>query len=101
MATTAKVLYRGAASTTTSTTLYTVPSATTAVVTNIVVSNSSASDQTFTMAIDGVEIHSATSISANSSIYIDLKQVIDAAGTITGGASATSVAIHVSGAEIV
>lgn len=100
MATTAKVLYRGAASTTTTTTLYTVPSATTAVVTNIVVSNASGSAATFTLALDSVAFATTVTVGAYDSTIFDIKQVLDAADTITGGASVTDVSFHISGVEI-
>ena len=103
MATTTKALARTAAATS-STTLYTVPnSSTTTVVTNIAVTNTAASLATFTINIDGVAIQSGSSVSANSTVYIDLKQVIPANATpktITGFASATTVNFHISGVEI-
>lgn len=99
MATTAKALFRGAA-TTTSTTLYTVPSATTTIVTNIVVDNTSASAQTFTINLDGIALLSSAAIDANASAFFDLKQALAATKTITGLASATSVTFHISGVEI-
>ncbi len=95
-----KVLFRGAATTNTATTLYTTPSSTTTVITNIVVTNTSASAQTFTMALAGTAINTTTAIAANSSAYIDVKQVLATTNTITGGASATSVNFHISGMEI-
>lgn len=104
MAVTAKTLYRGAASTTTTTTLYTVPnSSTTTVVTNILVTNTAATAGTFTLTIDGVDIATAAAIAANSTAFIDLRQVIPANATpktIKGGASATSINFHISGVEI-
>ena len=104
MATTTKALFRGAATTTTSTTLYTVPTTSTnTVVTNIVVSNTATSASTVTMAIDGVNILPTVSVAANSIATFDVKQVIPANATpkvITGGASTTAVAIHISGVEI-
>lgn len=100
MATTTKALFRGAATTNTTTTLYTVPSATTAVVTDILVANTSGSAQTFTLALDGVSIATAVALGANDSTSISLKQVLATTKTITGGASATSVTIHISGVEI-
>ena len=100
MATTTKVLFRGAATTTTSTTLYTVPAATTAVVTNIAATNTSASDATFTLSLGGSELQSATTVPANTTAYIDLKQVLDATDTIQGGASVVDVNFHISGVEI-
>jgi uncharacterized metal-binding protein len=105
MAVTAKVLARTAASLTTTTVLYTVPTTTTStVVTNIAVTNTAGSAGTFTLAIDGIALHTTTAIAANTTVYIDCKQVIPANATpktITGGASATSINFHVSGVEIV
>lgn len=100
MAYTAKALYRGAASTTTTTTLYTVPAATTTIVTNCVITNTTGTAGTFTLTLDGIDIHTATAISGNSSIYIDLKQPLAATKIIKGGASATTINFHISGMEI-
>jgi hypothetical protein len=100
MANTAKALFRGAATTTTTTTLYTVPASTTAIVTNIVITNTSSTAYTFTLSLDDVAIHTATSIAGNSTIYIDTKQVLAAAKIIKGGASNTAVNFHISGMEI-
>ena len=105
MANTAKSLFRGAATTNTATVFYTVPTtSTTTVVTNIAVTNTAASAGTFTLAIDGVALHTTTAIAANTTVYIDCKQVIPANATpktITGGASATTINLHISGMEIV
>lgn len=100
MPVTSKALFRGAATTNTGTTLYTVPSATTAVVTDILVANTSASSQTFTIALAGTAIATTVSVGANDTTSISLKQVLTATQTITGGASATSVNLHISGVEI-
>lgn len=104
MATTTKVLARTAASLTTTTVLYTVPASTTAVVTNIAVVNTSATAATFTLALGPsagqVALHTTTAIAANSTAYIDLKQVLLTTNTITGGASAVTVNFHISGVEI-
>lgn len=100
MATTTKVLFRGAATTTTSTTLYTVPAQKTAVVTNVAVTNTSNADVTFTMSLDDVVLQNETTIPADTTAYIDLKQVLNAGDTIKGGASATTVNFHISGVEI-
>jgi hypothetical protein len=99
MATTSKVLFRGAASTS-SATLYTTPSATTTVVTNIAITNTAASSATFTLLLDDVEIQKDSTVAANTTAYIDLKQVLDATDTIKGLASATTVDFHISGVEI-
>ncbi len=100
MANTAKALFRGAATTTTTTTLYTVPASTTTIVTNIAVVNTSSTAYTFTMSLDDVAIHTATSIAGNSTVYIDCKQVLGTTKTIKGGASNTAVNFHISGMEI-
>jgi hypothetical protein len=103
MAVTSKVLARTAAATS-STTLYTQPNTSTiTVVTNINVTNTTTAAATFTISIDSVALHSASTLSANSTAYLDLKQVMpasDPAKTITGEASTTGVNFHISGVEI-
>lgn len=104
MAVLTKALFRGAATTTTTTVLYTVPASTTAIVTNIAVTNTSSSSQTFTLGMgtagSNTALHTTAPIAANTTVYIDLKQVLSATNTVTGGASATSVNFHISGVEI-
>ena len=99
MAVTSKVLARTAAATS-STLLYTVPSSTTAIVTNIAVCNNAASAGTFTLLLNDIELQKDTAIAANSTIYIDLKQVLPTTQTIKGLASATTIDFHISGVEI-
>jgi polyisoprenoid-binding protein YceI len=99
MATVTKALFRGAAATS-SATLYTVPSSTTTVVTNIAVVNTAGSAGTFTLFLDDVDLHTTTAIAANSTVYIDLKQVLATTKTIKGLASATTIDFHISGVEI-
>jgi hypothetical protein len=99
MATVTKALARTAAATS-STTLYTVPSSTTTVVTNIAVCNNAASAATFTILLDDIELQKDTPIAANTTFYVDLKQVLATAKTIKGLASATTVDFHISGVEI-
>lgn len=103
MANTAKLLFRGAASTS-NTTLYTVPnSSTSTIITSIVVSNASSSQNTFTILIDSIELFYISAINANSTASFDIKQVIPANATpktITGSASSSSVKFHISGVEI-
>ena len=104
MATATKVLAITAASLTTTTVLYTVPASTTTVVSNIAITNTAASAGTFTLALgpsgSQVALHTTTAIAANSTIYIDLKQVLNTTNTITGGASATTINFHISGVEV-
>jgi len=105
MAVTPTALFRGAATTTTTTVLYTVPASTSAVVSNIVVTNTSGSAQTFTLAMgpsaSQVAIATTVAIAANAIVTLDIKQVLATTNTITGGASATSVNFHISGVQIV
>jgi len=100
MATTTKVLFRGAATTNLSTVLYTVPSATTAVATNIAVTNTTNADADFTITLNDVELQSATTVPAGLTAYIDLKQVLDSGETLKGGGSAVGLNFHISGVEI-
>ena len=99
MATTSKALARTAAATS-SATLYTVPASTTTVVTNIVVTNTAASAGTYTLTLDGVALASGTTIAANDTVVIDLKQTLATTKIIAGFASATSINFHISGVEI-
>jgi hypothetical protein len=99
MPTVTKALARTAAATS-STTLYTVPSATTTVVSNIAVCNGATSAATFTILLNDIELQFNSSVAANSTAYIDLKQVLNATNTIKGFASATTVDFHISGVEI-
>lgn len=100
MATTSKTLFRGAATTSTGTTLYTVPSATTTVVTNIIITNTAASQGTFTLGLGGTNLATAVIVGGNDSTVLDMKQVLTATQTITGGASATTINFHIAGVEI-
>lgn len=104
MPTLTRALFRGAATTTTTTVLYTVPSSTTTVVSNIAVTNTAGTAGTFTLGMGtagaNTALHTTTAIPANSTVYIDLKQVLATTNTITGGASATSINFHISGVEV-
>lgn len=99
MAATPTLFYRGSAATS-SATLYTVPSSTTSVLTDIVVSNTSSSQQYVTMTVDGVNILPTVPISANTVITIQPKTVIPTGDIVAGYASSTDVKFHVSGVEI-
>jgi hypothetical protein len=99
MATITKALFRGAASTS-SATLYTVPASTTTVISNIAICNTAGTAATFTILLDDIEIQKDSAIAANSTAYIDLKQVLATTKTIKGLASAITVDFHISGVEI-
>ena len=99
MAVISKALVRTAAATT-STTLYTVPASTTTIITNIAVVNTTGTAGTFTLLLDDVDLHTTAAIAANTTAYIDLKQVLATTKTIKGFASATTIDFHISGVEI-
>jgi hypothetical protein len=46
-------------------------------------------------------LHTTTTIAANSTIYIDMRQSLETTEVIKGGASAITVSFHISGVEIV
>jgi hypothetical protein len=100
MATTAKVLARGTL-TDSNATLYTVPSATKAIVTSIALCNTGAAANDVTLELDGVLIFNDVEIATDTTVVIDLKQVLDATDLIEGLASTTAeVTYHISGVEI-
>jgi len=100
MAATPTLFYRGSAATS-SATLYTVPASTTSVLTDIVVSNTSSSQQYVTMTVDGINILPTVPISANTVITIQPKTVIPTGDIVAGYATSADVKLHVSGVEIV
>ena len=107
MATTTKALFRGAATTSgTAAPLYTVPATgTTAVITNIAVCNPLASTSTYTLNIGGINFAATSAVTPNSTVLIDLKQVLEYNATtsnmqITASAVTTAVTFHISGIEI-
>ena len=81
-------------------TLYTIPATTTTVVSNIAVCNNTSTAGTFTILLNDIELQKDTAISGNSTIYIDLKQVLPTTQTIKGLASAITIDFHISGVEI-
>jgi hypothetical protein len=99
MATTSKILFRGAASTS-STTLYTTPSATTTVVTDIVITNTAAASGTYELLLNDIVLAKTVTVGANDSTIIQLKQPLTATQTIKGLASAVTINFHISGVEI-
>ena len=99
MANTFTVLFRGAASTS-STTLYTVPSATQTLVTSFVVTNTTGSNATYTITMDGVDVVKDAVVAPNDSYVIEFKQLLNATEILAASASSTSVNFSVSGLEI-
>jgi hypothetical protein len=100
MTATPKTLFRGAATTDTATVLYTVPAATTAVVTSIVIANPANTSATFTIFFADAAFAPTITIGGLDATVLDIKQVLSAAQTIKGGASATDLIFHISGVEI-
>lgn len=99
MAVISKVLARTAAATS-STTLYTTPAGTTAIVTNIAICNPTPSAITATVTLNSINLLGSVSVDANTTTFIDLKQVLAATQIIAGSASTTSVTFHISGVEV-
>jgi hypothetical protein len=99
MANTFKKMYRGAAPTT-STTLYTVPSDTTTLLNNILVVNTTASAQTYSLSVENVSMAASIVLPANDTVVLDMKQVLTASATVAGFASASTVNFHINGLEI-
>ena len=99
MATTSKILFRGAASTS-STLLYTVPASTTTVVTDIVITNTATSSATYELLLNDIVLAKTVTVGANDSTIIQLKQPLTATQTVKGLASAVTVNFHFSGVEI-
>lgn len=100
MAVTPKDIFRGAATTTTTTTLYTAPSSTTAIITEIIAVNTAGTDATFTISLDSVVLVPTVTVGAYDSKVIPVKQVLTTGKTVKGGASATTVNLHISGVEV-
>jgi hypothetical protein len=96
------LFYRGAAATS-SATLYTSPntSGAKAVLTDIVISNTSSSQQYVTITVDGINIIPTVPVSANTVINLQPKTVLDQNKIVAGYATSADVKLHVSGVEIV
>ena len=99
MADTSITLYRGAAATS-NTTLYTSPSGVAVSVTNIAITNTTASAATATVNLATVALVSSVSVAANTTLFIDLEQIVYNGETITGSASTTGVNFHIAGYEV-
>jgi hypothetical protein len=97
MAVTPQLFYRGSAATS-SATLYTAPSK--AVLTDIVVSNTSTSQQYVTITVDGINIVPTVPVSASQVLNLQFKTVIPSTKVVAGYASSTDVKFHISGVEI-
>lgn len=103
-------MYAGTLTTTLTTTLYTAPAASanvtspsaTAYVKEIVLTNTTATAATVTIAVGGVTILSGVSVNGNDTkVLSGLNVMIPASGTITGGAgTATAINAYISGVEV-
>lgn len=99
MTTEQKVLFRGAVPQT-NTSVYSVPSSTSCVVTNIVVANTTGVNVRAVVKIGGFSILGETEIVENTSLFADLKQVMDEFDAIEISANGSGLEIHISGVEI-
>jgi hypothetical protein len=97
MAVTPTLFGRGSFATS-SGTLFT--TAATSVLTDIVISNTSSSQQYVTIAIDGVNIIPTVPVSGNTVITLQPKTVIATAKDVTGYSSSADVKYHISGVEV-
>jgi len=70
------------------------------VLTDIVISNTSSTQQYVTIAIDSVNIIPTVPVAGNTVITLQPKTVIATSKTITGFSSSTDVKYHISGVEI-
>ena len=100
MATTPKVLYRGALPTSL-TTVYTVPAGATAIVTNIVATNPGASPASVGVKIGGIYILANVGIAAGGVLTVEMSQVLNAGDTIQVQGNAMAAPVHISGVEVV
>jgi len=92
MATDLKVFYRSTAGNFNSTNPNKI------LINNIVISNTSGSQQTYSISINGVSLTTSAIIPANDTVVLDLKQVVDPNQQIS--CTGTSCTFHFSGVEI-
>ena len=92
-------IFRGAASTS-NTSLYTSPTGTAVGITHIAIANNSGSSRTATINLATHPLVPGISLSANTTTYVSLDQIIYNGETITGSASATDVIFHIAGYEV-
>lgn len=103
-----KVLGQSAPSATTDTTVYTVPASTEAIVSTIVVTNRSATDRTFRIAIrpDGVSLANQhyivydSTVKANDIVALSFGLTANAADVISVYASSADLSFNVFGSEV-
>lgn len=69
------------------------------VVTSLILANRSSSPVQVSLALDGIEIVSAMTVGANSSAFIDTRQVLDGGKAITGSATG-AMSCHISGTVV-
>ena len=100
MATTPKVLYRGAAATS-SATLYTTPASTNTIITEIIAANTAGTAGTITVSLNGTVIVPAAAIAANTTVIFNMNEVLPTTQILAGFASATTINFSISGIEIV
>jgi len=92
------VLFARGSFATSSDTLFT--TTTKSVLTDIVISNTSSTQQYVTIAIDSVNIIPTVPVAGNTVITLQPKTVIATSKTVTGFSSSADVKYHISGVEI-
>ena len=90
MATELQVFYRGTSNNFTPTNKI--------LINSIVISNTSGSQQSYSISINGVSITTSAIIPANDTVILDMKQVVPASQQVSF--TGTSCAFHFSGVEI-
>ena len=81
--------------------VYTVPSSTTAIVTNITITNPTTSPITASMTIDGVPLAKQLSVGANSTTFLDIKQVVATTKNLSVLTSIPTADVMISGMAVV
>lgn len=99
MTTEQKILFRGAVPQT-NTSVYSVPSSTSCVITNIVIANTTGVKVRASVSVGGFAILGDTEIVDNTSLFADLKQVMNEFDAIEISANGAGLEIHISGVEI-
>jgi hypothetical protein len=98
MAFTPTRLAQAALTTSTTTTLYTVATGKTVIVKQIILANTTSALATATLSLNSFSIMGAVSVAANSTITLDLSQVLNAAEVIQGGSgTASAITCTISG----
>ena len=81
--------------------VYTVPASTTAIVTNAVISNPTASTALVSLTLDNIAVAKQLSVGANSTVFIDMKQVLETTKRIIVLSTVPQIDVLISGMTVV